>query len=105
MMARSCISFTVTIAGPPTRPHLRHDQLCGGLLFDDLVRQHVRHAIPPGKIPSGRIADAEEFCGADMKPFLIYPAIDLRAGKVVRLQQGRADAQTTYSDDPVAVAR
>jgi phosphoribosylformimino-5-aminoimidazole carboxamide ribotide isomerase len=39
------------------------------------------------------------------KPFLIYPAIDLKGGKVVRLKQGRADEQTTYSDDPVAVAR
>ena len=39
------------------------------------------------------------------KPFLIYPAIDLRGGKVVRLQQGRADAETVYSDDPVAVAK
>lgn len=37
--------------------------------------------------------------------FTIYPAIDLRRGQVVRLQQGRADAQTTYGDDPVAVAR
>jgi phosphoribosylformimino-5-aminoimidazole carboxamide ribotide isomerase len=39
------------------------------------------------------------------RPFLIYPAIDLKGGKVVRLQQGRADAVTVYSDDPVAVAR
>jgi phosphoribosylformimino-5-aminoimidazole carboxamide ribotide isomerase len=39
------------------------------------------------------------------KPFLIFPAIDLKGGKVVRLQQGRADAETVYSDDPVAVAR
>lgn len=36
--------------------------------------------------------------------FTIYPAIDLRKGQVVRLQQGRANAQTTYGDDPVAVA-
>ncbi|MEM1060312.1 MAG: 1-(5-phosphoribosyl)-5-[(5-phosphoribosylamino)methylideneamino]imidazole-4-carboxamide isomerase [Verrucomicrobiota bacterium] len=34
----------------------------------------------------------------------ILPAIDLRSGQVVRLEQGRADAQTTYSDDPVSVA-
>src|SRR5271170_1297907 len=34
----------------------------------------------------------------------IYPAIDLRGGKVVRLEQGRAEAQTVYGDDPVAVA-
>ena len=34
----------------------------------------------------------------------LYPAIDLRDGKVVRLLQGDYDAQTTYGDDPVAVA-
>ena len=38
-------------------------------------------------------------------PFLIFPAIDLKSGRVVRLQQGRAEAETVYSDDPVAVAR
>jgi phosphoribosylformimino-5-aminoimidazole carboxamide ribotide isomerase len=40
-----------------------------------------------------------------MKPFLIFPAIDLKAGRVVRLQQGRAETETVYSDDPVAVAK
>ncbi len=35
----------------------------------------------------------------------IYPAIDLKDGKCVRLRQGRADAVTVYSDDPVAMAR
>lgn len=35
----------------------------------------------------------------------LYPAIDLRDGKVVRLLQGDYDQQTTYGDDPVAVAR
>ncbi len=39
------------------------------------------------------------------KPFLIYPAIDLKGGKVVRLRQGRADAETVYSQDPALVAR
>ena len=39
------------------------------------------------------------------KPFLIFPAIDLKGGKVVRLQQGRAEAATVYSDDPAAVAK
>jgi phosphoribosylformimino-5-aminoimidazole carboxamide ribotide isomerase len=36
---------------------------------------------------------------------LIIPAIDLKAGRCVRLSQGRQDAVTVYSDDPVAVAR
>jgi phosphoribosylformimino-5-aminoimidazole carboxamide ribotide isomerase len=35
---------------------------------------------------------------------IIYPAIDLRGGQVVRLQQGDPDQQKTYSDDPVATA-
>ena len=32
--------------------------------------------------------------------FTIFPAIDLRAGKVVRLAQGDPTRQTTYGDDP-----
>jgi phosphoribosylformimino-5-aminoimidazole carboxamide ribotide isomerase len=36
---------------------------------------------------------------------LIFPAIDLRQGKCVRLYQGRPEAETVYADDPVAVAR
>ncbi len=35
---------------------------------------------------------------------IIFPAIDLRAGYVVRLKQGRADAETKYGDDPAQVA-
>ncbi len=35
----------------------------------------------------------------------IYPAIDLKDGKCVRLRQGRADEMTVYSEDPVAMAR
>jgi len=35
---------------------------------------------------------------------LVIPAIDLRAGRVVRLVQGRDDSATLYDRDPVAVA-
>jgi phosphoribosylformimino-5-aminoimidazole carboxamide ribotide isomerase len=35
----------------------------------------------------------------------LYPAIDLRGGRCVRLRQGDYDDETVYSDDPVAVAR
>jgi phosphoribosylformimino-5-aminoimidazole carboxamide ribotide isomerase len=35
----------------------------------------------------------------------LYPAIDLRAGRAVRLHQGDFAAETVYDDDPVAVAR
>jgi len=36
-----------------------------------------------------------------MRSFTIFPAIDLRQGKVVRLAQGDPDRQTTYGDDPL----
>ncbi|MEM9019787.1 MAG: 1-(5-phosphoribosyl)-5-[(5-phosphoribosylamino)methylideneamino]imidazole-4-carboxamide isomerase [Planctomycetota bacterium] len=39
-----------------------------------------------------------------IKP-LLFPAIDLRGGKVVRLTQGDYDRQTTYADDPLAQAK
>jgi len=35
----------------------------------------------------------------------VIPAIDIRAGKCVRLLQGQAEQQTVYGDDPVAMAR
>jgi len=34
----------------------------------------------------------------------LYPAIDLRGGRVVRLVEGDYDAETQYSDDPVDTA-
>lgn len=36
---------------------------------------------------------------------IIYPAIDLRGGRVVRLTEGRFDQEKSYGDDPLAVAR
>lgn len=36
---------------------------------------------------------------------IIYPAIDLIAGEVVRLHKGDFDQKTTYGTDPVGVAR
>ncbi|MCL4078727.1 1-(5-phosphoribosyl)-5-[(5-phosphoribosylamino)methylideneamino]imidazole-4-carboxamide isomerase [Coriobacteriia bacterium Es71-Z0120] len=36
---------------------------------------------------------------------IIFPAIDILDGKVVRLRQGRLDAVTVYNDDPVDQAK
>ena len=36
---------------------------------------------------------------------LLFPAIDLRGGKVVRLEQGDFARETNYSDDALAIAR
>jgi phosphoribosylformimino-5-aminoimidazole carboxamide ribotide isomerase len=37
--------------------------------------------------------------------FEIVPAVDIKDGRCVRLVQGRAAAETVFSDDPVAMAR
>ena len=39
-----------------------------------------------------------------MATFELLPAIDLRAGRVVRLREGDFERETAYSDDPVATA-
>lgn len=40
------------------------------------------------------------------KPFFqLFPAIDVRGGRVVRLAQGDYDRETTYGDDPLAAAQ
>jgi phosphoribosylformimino-5-aminoimidazole carboxamide ribotide isomerase len=36
---------------------------------------------------------------------IVVPAIDIRAGKVVRLRQGRPEDETTYGNDPAEAAR
>ena len=35
---------------------------------------------------------------------IVIPAVDGRGGRCVRLREGRADAETVFSDDPVAMA-
>lgn len=37
--------------------------------------------------------------------FIIYPAIDLRGGKCVRLKQGDYNKETVYSEDPLKMAQ
>ena len=39
-----------------------------------------------------------------MKPFTIYPAIDLRQGQVVRLVKGDPQQETVFGNDPAAMA-
>ena len=38
-------------------------------------------------------------------PVLLFPAIDLMSGEVVRLRQGKAELKTVYSQDPVDMAQ
>jgi len=37
--------------------------------------------------------------------FEIVPAVDIKAGRCVRLRQGRPEAETVFSEDPAGVAR
>jgi phosphoribosylformimino-5-aminoimidazole carboxamide ribotide isomerase len=39
-----------------------------------------------------------------MSDFLLYPAIDVREGRVVRLRQGDYAQETRYADEPLALA-
>ena len=41
---------------------------------------------------------------ANIANMTIYPAIDIKGGRCVRLAQGRADRETVYSENPAAVA-
>jgi len=42
---------------------------------------------------------------AERREWRVYPAIDLRRGRVVRLVQGDPGRETKYADDPLSVAR
>jgi phosphoribosylformimino-5-aminoimidazole carboxamide ribotide isomerase len=39
------------------------------------------------------------------QPFIVFPAIDLRGGEVVRLKEGDPNRQTNYSTDPAGTAQ
>lgn len=36
---------------------------------------------------------------------IIFPAVDIKGGQAVRLKQGKADQETVFSSDPVAMAK
>lgn len=38
-------------------------------------------------------------------PLTLYPAVDIKDGRAVRLTQGKADEETVYDQDPVAAAQ
>src|SRR5210317_1001767 len=38
------------------------------------------------------------------RDFAVYTALDIKAGKCVRMSAEKADEMTVYSDDPVAMA-
>ena len=57
-----------------------------------------------GQGPPAAIRRGEGAAGARRAAFEVIPAIDLRAGRVVRLTHGRFDRETSYGSDPAATA-
>jgi phosphoribosylformimino-5-aminoimidazole carboxamide ribotide isomerase len=49
--------------------------------------------------------DNQNYVMEKKRTWNIYPAIDLRQGRVVRLMQGDPNLETEYADDPLHVAR
>jgi phosphoribosylformimino-5-aminoimidazole carboxamide ribotide isomerase len=49
--------------------------------------------------------DDSRLCFSEQSSMQIWPAIDLRGGKCVRLRQGDYQQETVFADDPAAVAR
>src|SRR6476620_2485 len=60
----------------------------------------ARCTVPPGTVWRGGHAFPQE-----IPRMIIYPAMDLMGGRVVRLKQGRFEDQTTYPAEPAAALR
>src|SRR6185312_289974 len=78
--------------------------------------QLLGHPVPPREVVVGRPRPAAVvrrtgrrpragLGGGDVGVIDLYPAIDLRGGRCVRLYQGDYDRETHYGDDPVSQAR
>src|SRR2546428_12279466 len=67
------------------------------------ARQRLRLSVPPREEPAGGPPAARQLRAPAR--MIVFPAIDLRGGRCVRLYQGAYERETVYGDDPVAVAR
>src|SRR5690606_23437763 len=70
-------------------------------------RQRHGRAVPSRAFGRGRRATPAQLPddGPRMSSFTLYPAIDVRHGRIVRLAQGDYAQETRYGDDPLALAR
>ena len=59
----------------------------------------------PEKSSLDGLALLRNFAGVAGARMILYPAIDIRGGKAVRLTHGRFDAETVYHDDPLEAAQ
>ena len=70
---------------------------------DRRARHGGRHAIPSGEKPAARPRADRKF--PEVEAVILFPAIDLKNGQCVRLQQGDMARATVFHDDPAAQAR
>src|SRR5262249_16254119 len=69
-------------------------------------RQRLRRRVPSREEPARRPGTPRGVRAHDRAAgMIVYPAIDLRGGRCVRLTQGDFARETVYGDDPVVVAR
>ena len=88
-------------ANKPRRP-LGGDRLWRCDHRGDRTRQHGRHAISPRKEPAARTCLDRQF--PEVEAVILFPAIDLKEGACVRLQQGDMARATVFNRDPAAQA-
>ena len=62
-----------------------------------------RHPVPPGEEPAFRAGPDREF--PEVEAVILFPAIDLKNGQCVRLEQGDMARATVFNRDPAAQAR
>ena len=67
------------------------------------ARQHRRHAIPSREEPAARSRPDREFL--EVETVILFPAIDLKNGEAVRLEQGDMARATIFHRDPAEQAR
>src|SRR5690606_3123262 len=65
-------------------------------------RPALRRPVPPGALGRYRRAHPPQLPGDGfLMGFTVYPALDIRGGRVVRLAQGDYARETRYGDDPL----
>lgn len=108
-----------SVALPAFMPaHVRSKTSLSGIVSDEAVPPRASHKRDAYKMPlmhGAAIINGVSpspgsgfFCSLDfcyINIMLIIPAIDLKDGLCVRLQQGKKEAVTVYSGDPVATAK
>ncbi len=96
-----------TFACRPVRSRRRggHRRLRRALRLDRRARHGDGRPVPPGEVLARRARAPAQLRRPPRRGMILYPAIDIRGGKAVRLTHGDFDAETVYHDDPLEAAR